>query len=144
MAKTQILPQLMAAALLDATCDHPGWAEARKLAGKSYAEATAPVLIPTQAKSLQAAALLNQVNITRLIDELIASLQAMRSEIAQEDAAALEKRLTYARRGREVWWNQRMAGNWPEDEGPPVEMPTASEVFGRLIGMRKRQDKDDR
>ena len=143
MAKTQILPQLMAAALLDATYGQPGWAEGRKLAGKSYAEATAPILIPTESKSLQAAALLNQVNVVRLIDALIAALQAMRGEIAQEDAAALDKRLAYARRGREEWWNQRVTGTWPEDEPPPAEIPTASEIFGRLIGMRKR-DKDEK
>jgi prephenate dehydrogenase len=143
MAKTHILPQLVAAALVDATYGQPGWAEARKLAGKSYAEGTAAVLIPTEAKSLQAAALLNQVNVVRLIDELIGSLQAMRNEIAQEDAAALEKRLVYARRSREEWWNQRLINSWPEDEPPPADFPTASEVFGRLIGMRKR-DKDDK
>lgn len=143
MAKTQILPELMAAALLDTTFGQPGWAEARKLAGKSYAVVTAPVLIPTEAKSLQTAALLNQANVVRLLDELIASLQAMRAEIAQEDAATLEKRLAYARRGREEWWQQRLTGSWPEDEAPPVEMPTASELFGRLIGMRKR-DKDEK
>lgn len=143
MAKTHILPQLMAAALLDATYGQPGWAEGRKLAGKSYAEATAPILIPTESKSLQAAILLNQVNVVRLIDALIAVLQAMRGEIAQEDAAALDKRLADARRGREEWWNQRVTGTWPEDEPPPTEIPTASEIFGRLIGMRKR-DKDEK
>ena len=31
-----ILPQLAAAALLDATVDKPGWQEARKLAGRPY------------------------------------------------------------------------------------------------------------
>jgi prephenate dehydrogenase len=143
MAKTHILPQLMAVALLDTTFGQPGWAEARKLAGKSYAEGTAAALIPTNAKSLQAAALLNQANVVRLLDELIGSLQAMRNEIAQEDATALEKRLVYTRRGREEWWHQRLTSSWPEDEPPPAEIPSASEVFGRLIGMRKR-DKDDK
>ena len=142
MAKTQILPQLMAAALLDATLDQPGWAEARKLAGKSYAQVTAPILIPTEARSLQATAMLNQVNVVRLLDELVASLQAMRAEIAGEDSPGLNRRLEHARHGREEWWNQRLASRWPEDEAPSVKPPTSAEIFGSLIGLRKRQVRD--
>ena len=144
MAKTQILPQLMAAALLDATLDQPGWAEARKLAGKSYAEVTAPILIPAEVKSLQATTMLNQVNIVRLLDELIASLQAMRAEIAEEDSVGLNRRLEHARHGREEWWNQRLTDRWPEEEAPSVKAPTSSEIFGHLIGLRKRQHKDNK
>ena len=144
MAKTQILPQLMAAALLDATLDQPGWMEARKLASKSYAQVTAPILIPTEARSLQVATMLNQVNVVRLLDELVASLQAMRAEIAGEDSPGLNRRLEHARHGREEWWNQRLADRWPEDEPPSVKAPTSSEIFGHLIGLRKRQHKDNK
>jgi len=141
MAKTQILPQLMAAALLDATLDQPGWAEARKLAGKSYAGVTAPILIPTEARSLQAITMLNRVNVVRLIDELVVSLQAMRAEIIKDDSTGLNQRLEHARHGREEWWNQRLASRWPEDEAPSVKPPTSAEIFGSLIGLRKRQDR---
>src|SRR5215208_5878441 len=41
LATIQMLPQLAASALLDATVDRPGWLEARKLAGRSYAVVTA-------------------------------------------------------------------------------------------------------
>ena len=144
MAKTQILPQLMAAALLDATLGQPGWAEARKLAGKSYAQVTAPILIPTDARSLQATALLNQANIIRLLDELVASLQAMRVDIAGDDPAGLNQCLENARHGREEWWNQRLSDRWPDDEAPSVKAPTSAEIFGQLIGLRKRQQKDNK
>jgi prephenate dehydrogenase len=142
MVKTQILPQLIAAALLDITLEQPGWVEARKLAGKSYAQVTAPILIPTEARSLQAATMFNQMNVIRLLDELVASLQAMRVEIAGEDSGGFNRRLEHARYGREEWWNQRLADRWPENEPPAVNAPTASEVFGHLIGLRKRQPKD--
>lgn len=142
MAKTHILPQLLAAALLDVTVDQPGWVEARKLAGKSYAQATAPILIPTQARSLQATAMLNQVNVIRLLDELIASLQDLRAEIAGDDSVGLNQRLENARHGREDWWNQRLTGKWPEDEIPSVDAPTSAEIFGQMFGLRKRPKKD--
>lgn len=142
VAKTHILPQLLAAALLDATLDQPGWVEARKLAGKSYAQATAPILIPTQARSLQATAMLNQVNVLRLLDELVASLQVLRAEIAGNDSAGLNRRLENACHGREDWWNQRLTGKWPEDEIPSVDAPTSAEIFGQMFGLRKRPHKD--
>ncbi len=142
MAKTHILPQLIAAALLDTTLDQPGWAEARKLAGKPYAQVTAPILISTEAKSLQATSMLNQENVLRLLDELVASLQAMRVEIAAEDVPGLNRRLEHARHGREEWWHQRLADRWPEDEPPSVKAPASSEIFGQLIGLRKRQHKE--
>jgi prephenate dehydrogenase len=142
VAKTHILPQLLATALLDATLDQPGWVEARKLAGKSYAQATAPILIPTQASSLQATAMLNQVNILRLLDELVASLQVLRAEIAGDDSVGLNRRLENARHGREDWWNQRLTGKWPEDEIPSVDAPTSAEIFGQMFGLRKRPKRD--
>ena len=43
MSATHLLPQLMAAAFLNATIDQPGWREARKVAGRAFAEASAPI-----------------------------------------------------------------------------------------------------
>jgi prephenate dehydrogenase len=42
MAAVHLLPQLMAAALLNTTVDQPGWWEGRKFAGRAYAQVTAP------------------------------------------------------------------------------------------------------
>jgi hypothetical protein len=93
---------------------------------------------------LQATALLNQANIIRLLDELVASLQAMRVDIAGDDPAGLNQCLENARHGREEWWNQRLSDRWPEDEAPSVKAPTSAEIFGQLIGLRKRQQKDNK
>ena len=43
LAANTVLPQLAAAALLDAVMSQPGWSEARKLAGPSFAASTAAV-----------------------------------------------------------------------------------------------------
>ena len=45
MSATHLLPQLMAAALLNATVDQPGWREARMLTGRPFAEATGPAVL---------------------------------------------------------------------------------------------------
>jgi len=140
MAATQTLPQLMAAALLNTTVDQPGWREGRKVAGRSYAEATSSIIHPTDPATLRAAALFNRENVLRVLDGLIASLQSIRNDIHTQDVKALDERLARARRGREEWLNQRMAANWLEEELPPAETPTSSEWFGRLLGIRKKRD----
>ncbi|MCI0553240.1 MAG: prephenate dehydrogenase/arogenate dehydrogenase family protein, partial [Anaerolineae bacterium] len=60
LASTHVLPQLAAAALLDATVDQPGWVEARKVAARPYATATAALAYHDEAQSLGEAALGNR------------------------------------------------------------------------------------
>lgn len=142
-ASTNILPQLLSAALLDVTLGRPGWMEARKLAGKAYAEVSLPVLQTWDGQSLGVAALLNGENVVRMLDEVLASLESIRQQIADQDAEALERRLVVLRSGREQWGIQRLNGDWPEDRGPLVEAPRTSEVLGRWIGLRKPRKATD-
>jgi prephenate dehydrogenase len=107
VAATHILPQLMSAALLNATIDQPGWQEGRKVAGRSYAEVSAAITHATQASTLTSAAMLNKDNVLRAIDGVIASLQAIRHDLLDQDAGALDDRLARARRGREEWLQNR-------------------------------------
>jgi prephenate dehydrogenase len=139
VAATHILPQLMAAGLLNSTIDQPGWQEGRKIAGRSYAEATAPILHATEARTLTHAALLNSGNVLRVIEGAIASLQAIRNDLQNQDAEALEERLTRARRGREIWLKTRMEAEWVSQEIATADSPTSTGLFGRLMGMDKRK-----
>jgi prephenate dehydrogenase len=138
MAGMHVVPQLLAAALLNATVDQPGWREARKIAGRAYAEATCPITYPSGAETLHQSALLNRENVLRKLDGVIAALQAIRNDLYTEDGTALEERLKRARKGREDWWKQRQAANWVGEEIPSTEMPRASDAFGRLIGIRRK------
>lgn len=143
MAATHTLPQLMAAALLNATVDQPGWNEGRKVAGRSYTEATGAIMHPTSAETLKAAALLNRDNVIRVVDGLIASLQTIRNDIEGNQADALEDRLKRAREGQERWWKERQSASWTGEEAPAVEMPKASDLFGRLLGMGGRRRNEE-
>ncbi len=136
MASTHILPQLISAALINITVDQPGWREGRKLAGRAYSEVTGPAVLLGGPETLTSSALLNTENILRVTDSLIAALQTFRSDIKNQDAEALTGRLERARAGRELWWQQRQAADWATEEGGgPVELPKASETFGRLFGI---------
>jgi prephenate dehydrogenase len=144
VAATHLLPQLLAAGLLNATVEQPGWREGRKVAGRSYAEVSAPVMYPTEPKTLTTAAMLNRENVIRVLDSVVASINAMRKDLLEEDAQSLEERLIRARRGREEWLKQRIAADWTAEETTSIEAPRASEMFGRLIGVgrKKKNGKD--
>lgn len=139
VAATHILPQLMAAGLLNSTVDQPGWHEGRKIAGRSYAEVTAPVMYASEPSTLTTAAMLNRDNVIRVLDGAVAALNAIRGDLLGEDSKTLDERLNRAREGRRTWLNARLAANWAAEETATVEAPTASEVFGRFIGRGKKK-----
>lgn len=141
VAATHIMPQLLAAGLLNATVGQPGWQEGRKLAGRSYAEVTAPVMYASESKTLTSAAMLNRENVVRVLDSAVASINAIRNDLAEEDGKSLEERLERAREGRQEWLKARMTADWAAEETGVIEAPTASEVFGRLIGRGRKKDK---
>ena len=140
MAATHLLPQLLAAGLLNATISQPGWREGRKVAGRAYAEATGPIAHMTT-EGLAAEAVLNRENVLRMLDGTLATLAAIRNDIDSHNQAALEERLERARQGRELWWKQRLVGDWAGPEVTPTEMPTSSSIFGSLIGLRTKTKK---
>lgn len=142
MASTHILPQLLAAALVNVTIDQPGWHEGRKLAGRPYAEVTGPIAYMSKPEAISGSALLNRENMLRTLDSYIASLQSIRNDIADENEESLTERMRRAREGRERWWRQRLTADWASEQAPLPEMPHASEIFGRLLGLGRKNPKD--
>lgn len=134
MTTAFLLPQLAAAAMVDSTMDQPGWREARKMAGRAYARASEPIAQISEAGSLSAAALTNRKNVIRLINGLIASLDALRKDIDANDEASLTEYLERARLGRLHWWEERQTADWLAEGGSPIEMPEEPGVVGRIFG----------
>jgi prephenate dehydrogenase len=139
-ASSQILPQLAAVALLNATMDQPGWQENRKVAGRSFADATQPVLHIDDVEKLGQAAILNKDNTLRVIDNLIAALRDLRQAVNDQDSEALHKAIEKARSGREQWLNQRQSGLW-ENLPADTPIPSKAEIYGRMVGLGGRKDK---
>lgn len=144
MAATHILPQLISAALLNITVDQPGWREGRKLAGRAYAEVTGPSVLLGEPDTIANSALLTQEHVVRVIDSLIATLHHMRADINEQNHKALLESLKRARTGREGWWRERWTAHWSAEEtAPSVEMPTAKDIMGRLVGWRRPKEKQN-
>ena len=107
MTSIHVLPQLTAAALLDATVDRPGWLEARKLAGRPFTGVTGGLAYYDDPASLQAAALANRPIVMHALDAMIASLKDLRDDIERGDEKGLADRLKQAfeLRAKRGWMN---------------------------------------
>lgn len=137
ISAVKLLPELLAAGLVNTSLDQPGWAEARKVAGKPFALAAQTLDETGGARSLAQSVAANRENILRLLDELTGELKDLRAELELGNAAALEARLEKAYKGQQTWRGQRLRGEWEtKQKAPPL--PSAGDVLGRLIGLRPR------
>lgn len=134
MAATHILPQLMATALLNITVDQPGWRDARKLADRSFAAATFPLVQAGETHSLPTQAISAREHLLRWIDALVDNLDDLREQLASQEAEKLGQQIERARKGGEQWLKEKNTASWAAEEGPAnVELPTAGQVFSRMF-----------
>jgi prephenate dehydrogenase len=140
-ASAELLPQLVSAALLNATINQPGWKDARKVASRKYMAATSAVDLEDLA-SLEMLSLHNTTNTIRSIDMMINALRAYREDIESGNQSALKNRLASARDGREEWIHERTSANWVEMQRDPADYPSVSErLFGSLTGRKINKKK---
>ncbi len=137
MARSHILPQLAAAAILDATVDQPGWSDTRKMAGRPFVGVTGGMAYFDDPASLHAAALANPQAVVHALDMLMSCLQELRDDIENGDEGGLKQRLQAAFDARERWLNERGAAEWLMEGGEPPELPNVGEqVMQMLFGNR--------
>ncbi len=140
MAATHVLPQLLAASLVNATMDQPGWRDGRKIAGRDYAEVTGPLAHLSDAKTLASSSSLNRENIVRMLDSVIATLSAIRNDIEHDNEEALHERLKRAFAGRQKWWHERQSGEWSANGSPNVSLPEQAGFLSRMFGISRKPE----
>lgn len=141
LAATHLLPGLVSAALINATIDQPGWREGRKMASRSFAQATELALHLEEDTNLGQSAVLNAENTARMIDAVIVELRKLRDALKNGEAEQVEERLQHAQEMRRQWWYLRQKGNWEPRSDKEVQLPTGGEIIGRLFGIRPRKEK---
>jgi len=145
-AASQSLPKLAAAALVNSVMNQPGWVEGRKLAGRTFAISTEPLMHLDDEKKLGQAAIENKENVVRVIDNYIQSLTVIRQAVLDGDQETLEKLLNGAVKGRDGWLSERYKGEW-DKPASNTELPSAGESIGRLfLGglIRKRERPEEK
>lgn len=137
MSSTHLVPQLVAAALLNAIVDQPGWREARKMAGRPFAALTSALAYQDEIHSLGEAAVSSRENVARVLDVVIGSLQGMRNDIANGSREDVFERLELALEGRRRWLAERLQAEW-ENEGKQVDLKSLPTFWERFMGSRER------
>ena len=141
MSTTHLLPQLVAASLLNATIDQPGWLDARKVAGRAYATVTAGLAYQDEIDSLRLSALHNRAGVVHALDVTIAALRGLRDDIENGNDDGIALRLESAFEGRERWLSQRMSADWTKSAQTKLpDLPPLSErLFGGLFAKKPRE-----
>jgi prephenate dehydrogenase len=141
MSTTHLLPQLVAASLLNATIDQPGWQDARKVAGRAYATVTAGLAYQDEIDSLRLSALHNRVGVVHALDVTLAALRGLRDDIENGNDDGIALRLESALQGRKRWLSERTSAEWakpPQTEAS--DYPSFSErLFGGIFVKKPRR-----
>ncbi len=130
MTSVHVLPQLTAAALLNATIGQPGWQEARKFAGRPFAGVTSGMAYHDDAASLCEAIQANRVGTVHALDMLMAALKGLRDDIERGNDENVSERLTDSVKDREAWLDEREEAIWLKEGGVQEDVPS----FGQHIG----------
>jgi prephenate dehydrogenase len=139
MSTVHLLPQLVAASLLNATLDQPGWLDARKVAGRAYAMATSGLAYQDEIDSLRMSVLQNRTSVVHALDVTLAALRALRDDIENENDEGVALRLESALKGRQRWLGERLAADWGNTERNEIpDFPSLSErMFGGFLSKKK-------
>ena len=123
--------------------DQPGWHEARKLAARPYATATAAFAYHDEIGSLGTAALKNRENVVRVIDTYMASLKELRDKISAGDETSVATFLDDAFKARARWLNDRAKADWEGIEKEKANVPSFGErlahIFMGKLGDRSKK-----
>jgi prephenate dehydrogenase len=147
IAGVEQLPQVVAAALMQMNAAATGWREGRRLAGRTFTQATD---VGHSAEQLYGAWQSNRANLLLRVDQLLQALQSWRALLAHEDSTADKPALLEALKAvvdeRLTWEGQAMLKQW--DETPAPDRAEARGMFqqmffGGLAG-RRSSGKDRR
>lgn len=133
MTMTYIMPRLLAASLLNATLNKPGWQEGRKVAGRAYARVSGPLTPVDEPSSLASIMMNNQDNVVRVIGDVIETLDRFRRDVEAGDKESLLRILSQVQEGRDVWWRDRLTAAATRKEEPVHT--GESNLISRLFGM---------
>jgi prephenate dehydrogenase len=133
MTTAHLLPQLTAAALIEACVDASGWMEARKLAGGPFIGVSGGMAYYDDPSSVQAAALSNPARVVHGLDVLIAALQGLRDDIQKEQGKDVKDRLTHTYKAREQWLDERNGAGWLNEGEEPMHLPGLGEQITRMF-----------
>ncbi len=146
IAATHILPQLLAAAMLNSTVDQPGWRDGCKLTGRPYAAIAEAANGFDRVDALTCQAIGAHEHLVRWIDVLMDNLYLMRQQLVTGEADKLHEQLAQAQLGYTKWLKDKETLGATTSVGiNKVDYPTAGQEFRRMFtfgaGRRPKKSK---
>lgn len=132
VAGAQDLAYVLSAVLLKTTTASSGWRELNRFAGIDYAQATE--LAARDPKTQREQMLAQREHLQRWIDLTIQTLRALRGQLAQNDAGALDEWFSSMLDARDHW----LAGDVGAQAGPDLSELRSSTVRMFLGGLATR------
>jgi prephenate dehydrogenase len=143
MTMTDLMPQLLAAVMLDISQNAPGWREGRKFAGKAYSQMTNSFGKDEITGALAAAINFNQENSKRLINDMIRSLVELRDLEITPGQEKLAESFQKLQEGRDLWLDERRNSPWVEAQ--KTKIPPRENFLSRFLGFRSlKPDREDK
>ena len=133
-AAMKLVPQLISTTLLNASLGQPAWRDAIHFAGREFESASSGIAGREESASLREAVLLNRTDLMRSLDIFLAALQALQSDIENEQGDSLEKKLEAARTGRQKWLKEYNQAGRQDDNIPGIAMPKAGDYWKQQFG----------
>jgi prephenate dehydrogenase len=138
-AAVNLLPKLVAAALVNTTINQPGWQDVERLAGMAYLKTTFAAELSDEEKELGKTAMLNSEHTARLLNAMIANLREISEAIEGQDAATLQAILEEAKVRRAEWLLHRLNADW--DSYPTPTAFNSKETTGGWLSGRTHKSK---
>jgi len=135
-----LMPGLMAAALLGPVASSPSWRETRRLSSSDLLHFSRPLKAGGPALAL--AAVLNKDNVLRWLDTAITQLKTIREQVDQEQQETLAAHIGAASDARADWRADWQLNQWEKQSKP--EMPSAGSWFGQFLGFGTRRKPKDK
>jgi prephenate dehydrogenase len=143
MTTSHLLPQLISAAMMDATVGKPGWSDLRKMAGRNFFAATAALADSDGPEALGMASIHNRENTVRALNNFINTLIDLRDDL-ESDEDSFRKRLTAALNNRINWLTERNKAEWTKLPDDKIERPSLMEtLLGSKLGRIGRREKEE-
>jgi len=140
-ASAHILPQLVSAALLNATVGQPGWREAQKLTGRAYAAVSSGIGDHDDSEALGMSVMHDRADVVRALNAVMNALLDLRDGIESGDEEGTAQFLKSAFQKREQWLNERLSANRLDAHYGRVETQSMGErLFGSLFSKRKSRE----
>lgn len=129
----QLMPYLIACAMVKSVTGSSGWEDTRKMADKALIQLTGSMGSTADENSFSEIFLSHREDLIRDINQFASSLKELRDLLQERDAGALDTILKQAEIGRQTWFDDYEAGKWRNIKDDKDDYPSFGSMMGQMF-----------